>query len=42
ARRCPVNAISGEKRQPHVIDQETCIKCGECFTACKFQAVVRK
>ncbi|MBD3315412.1 MAG: 4Fe-4S dicluster domain-containing protein [Chitinivibrionales bacterium] len=41
ARRCPVNAISGEKRSPHVIDQEKCIKCGECFTVCKFDAVER-
>jgi len=39
ARRCPVNAITGEKRTPHVINQEMCIKCGECFNACKFSAV---
>ncbi|MFP4417124.1 MAG: NADH-ubiquinone oxidoreductase-F iron-sulfur binding region domain-containing protein [Chitinivibrionales bacterium] len=39
ARRCPVNCISGEKRQPHVIDQQACIKCGECFQVCKFDAV---
>ncbi len=39
ARRCPVNVISGEKRQPHTINQELCIKCGECMAACKFDAV---
>ncbi len=39
ARRCPVNCISGEKRQPHVIDQQACIKCGECYQVCKFDAV---
>ena len=39
ARRCPVTAISGEKRSPHLIDQEACIKCGECFKACKFNAI---
>jgi len=39
ARRCPVNAISGEKRAPHIINQQTCIKCGECFNACKFSAI---
>ncbi len=39
ARKCPVNAISGERRQLHEIDQEICIKCGECYTACKFDAV---
>ncbi len=41
ARRCPVNCISGEKRQPHEIDQSLCIKCGECFNACKFDAVLK-
>ena len=40
ARRCPVNAISGEKRRPHTIDQSLCIKCGECHAVCKFNAVV--
>ncbi len=39
ARKCPVNAISGERRQLHEIDQEACIKCGECFQVCKFNAV---
>ncbi|MFW5711324.1 MAG: NADH-ubiquinone oxidoreductase-F iron-sulfur binding region domain-containing protein, partial [Spirochaetota bacterium] len=39
ARRCPVNAISGEIRQLHSIDQDICIKCGECYNACKFDAV---
>ncbi|AHC13717.1 NADH-quinone oxidoreductase subunit NuoF [Salinispira pacifica] len=42
ARKCPVNVISGEKRQPYVIDQSGCIKCGECYNACKFQAVLVK
>lgn len=41
ARRCPVLCISGERRQPHEIDQERCIKCGECFAVCKFNAVLR-
>jgi NADH-quinone oxidoreductase subunit F len=36
---CPVEAISGEKKQPHVIDQEKCIKCGACAQACTFDAV---
>lgn len=39
ARKCPVTAISGEKRAPHTIKQETCIKCGACMEACKFGAV---
>jgi NADP-reducing hydrogenase subunit HndC len=42
ARRCPVNVITGERKQPHEIDQSGCIKCGECFDACKFGAVVRR
>lgn len=41
ARKCPSNAIKGEKRQPHVIDQAACIKCGECYNVCKFGAVAR-
>lgn len=39
ARQCPVNAISGEKKQLHTIDAQTCIKCGICFEVCKFNAV---
>lgn len=41
ARRCPVNCISGARRQTHTIDITRCIKCGECFDACKFDAVQR-
>ncbi|MGW8316271.1 MAG: 4Fe-4S binding protein, partial [Bacteroidales bacterium] len=40
ARACPVGAISGERREPHVINQSICIKCGACFKRCKFDAVV--
>lgn len=39
ARRCPQKAISGEKKQAHVIDQELCIQCGVCRDVCKFGAV---
>jgi NAD-dependent dihydropyrimidine dehydrogenase PreA subunit len=42
ARRCPVNVISGERKQPHEIDQDGCIKCGECYAACKFGAIERR
>ena len=38
-RRCPQEAISGEKKEPHVIDPELCIKCGVCFDVCRFDAV---
>jgi NADH:ubiquinone oxidoreductase subunit F (NADH-binding)/ferredoxin len=39
AKRCPVQAVSGEKKQPHEIDQEKCTKCGTCYQVCKFDAV---
>jgi ferredoxin len=41
ARVCPVQAISGERKEVHVIDQELCIKCGACFDKCRFDAVRR-
>ncbi|MDY0004352.1 MAG: NADH-ubiquinone oxidoreductase-F iron-sulfur binding region domain-containing protein [Polyangia bacterium] len=37
---CPTSAITGEKKQVHVIDQDKCIKCGICRDACKFDAVI--
>jgi Pyruvate/2-oxoacid:ferredoxin oxidoreductase delta subunit len=40
AKKCPATAISGERKQPHVIDPAVCIKCGVCFEVCKFDAVV--
>lgn len=40
SRKCPVNAISGEKKQPHTIDVDLCIKCGACKDACRFDAVI--
>ncbi len=39
ARNCPVDAISGEKGQPHVIDAAACIKCGTCMSNCRFDAI---
>ncbi len=39
ARVCPVIAITGEKKKPHVINQDLCIKCGACFDKCKFKAI---
>jgi NADH-quinone oxidoreductase subunit F len=41
ARRCPVNAITGERKSQHVIDQNTCIKCGKCEESCNFGAILR-
>ena len=42
ARQCPVGAISGSVKNPHVIDQTKCIKCGACMEKCKFGAIVKK
>ncbi|HPI30609.1 MAG TPA: NADH-quinone oxidoreductase subunit NuoF [Bacteroidales bacterium] len=39
ARKCPVGAIDGEKKLPHIIRQEACIKCGDCYSRCKFEAI---
>ena len=39
ARTCPVNAIKGDRKVPHVIDPKVCIKCGTCLEKCKFGAV---
>ena len=39
ARKCPVQAIHGEPKKPHAIDQNACIKCGQCITLCRFGAV---
>ncbi len=40
AKKCPVNAINGSRKTLHSIDQKVCIQCGECFTVCKFEAVL--
>lgn len=39
ARLCPVGAISGSVKQPHVIDTHKCIKCRACLDGCSFGAV---
>jgi NADH-quinone oxidoreductase subunit F len=36
---CPQEAISGELKKVHVLDQDKCIKCGACFEACQFDAI---
>ncbi|MBR3768110.1 MAG: NADH-quinone oxidoreductase subunit NuoF [Clostridia bacterium] len=42
SRVCPVGAISGSVKNPHVIDQSKCIKCGACIDKCKFNAIIKK
>jgi ferredoxin len=41
AKRCPVGAITGEKKAPHLIDLAKCTKCGACFEACRFEAIAK-
>ena len=36
---CPVSAISGERKLPHLINQSLCTKCGICYSKCKFEAI---
>lgn len=38
-RKCPVDAITGEKKKPHTIDEKKCINCGACFEACRLEAI---
>jgi len=40
ARNCPVEAITGERRQPHHIDPDVCIRCGICMQVCNFNSIV--
>jgi len=40
ARKCPQDAITGEKKSPHALDPEKCIQCGICYEVCKFNAIV--
>jgi len=41
AKACPVDAISGAKKQVHVIDTEICAKCSKCISSCNFGAVYK-
>ncbi len=39
AKKCPVSAISGTVKNAHIIDMDKCIKCGNCVSVCRFNAV---
>jgi len=41
-KKCPVDAISGNVKQVHAIDQAKCIKCGVCVASCKFGAIIKE
>ncbi|MGM9530828.1 NADH-ubiquinone oxidoreductase-F iron-sulfur binding region domain-containing protein [Intestinibacter sp.] len=40
-KNCPADAITGEKKQKHVIDTTKCLKCGACMSKCKKDAIVK-
>ncbi len=42
ARNCPVGAIEGSVKAPHIIDVSKCIKCGVCVDKCRFDAIIKK
>jgi len=42
AKKCPQEAITGEKKEPHYLEQDKCIKCSICYEVCKFNAVIIK
>ncbi len=39
--KCPVKAIDGERKKVHHINQDTCIKCGDCYSTCRFDAITK-
>jgi len=41
ARACPTAAITGERKEKHILNQDLCIKCGKCFTVCREDAVTK-
>lgn len=42
ARNCPVGAIIGSVKNPHIIDTDKCVKCGACMEKCKFGAIYKQ
>jgi NADH-quinone oxidoreductase subunit F len=42
AKNCPVDAITGEPKKPHVIDNDKCVRCSKCITSCNFGAVYKR
>ncbi len=40
AKKCPAKAISGEVKATHIIDENICIRCGQCVNSCRFGAII--
>ena len=41
-KNCPADAITGNKKEKHVIDTTKCLKCGTCIEKCKKGAIVKR
>jgi len=41
AKVCPTNAIAGDLKKAHSIDQDKCVKCGQCIDKCQFKAITK-
>ncbi|WP_407306537.1 NADH-ubiquinone oxidoreductase-F iron-sulfur binding region domain-containing protein [Desulfosporosinus sp. SB140] len=41
SKHCPAGCITGSPKEPHVIDQERCLKCGACLENCRFDAIIQ-
>ena len=39
ARKCPVDAIAGDIKQPHYVLTEECIACGDCLKSCPEECI---
>ncbi len=39
SRNCPVDAVVGERKKPHVINPALCVRCGTCIEKCRFKAI---
>jgi len=40
AKKCPAKAISGAVKEAHIIDDNICIRCGQCVNSCRFGAII--
>ena len=40
AKNCPVAAISGQRKERHVIDADACVRCGQCSRLCPKEAIL--
>ncbi len=40
AKKCPAKAISGDVKKAHIIDENICIRCGQCVSSCRFGAII--